>query len=98
MYMLDWKTIVAAASGIVAIAGAVTVISKVLKPYKDFKKQTRECEKRFQNDKKALEELKNDMRETLKAVCVLLEHAATGNSVEKCKNKRDELIEYVANK
>jgi hypothetical protein len=83
---------------LVTVGGAVAVISKMFGPYRQWKKQTMHCEARFKHDQESLERLEEVTRKTLSAVCVLLEHASTGNSVEKCKNERDELIRFLANK
>lgn len=87
-----------ACGAIVTIGGASTVIAKCFAPYKSFRKQTARCEERFRHDKESLDRLEEVSRKTLSAVCVLLEHAATGNSVEKCKTERDDLIRFLANK
>ena len=87
-----------ACGALVTIGGAATVISKLFMPYKAWKKQTLKCEERFRHDKESLDRLEEVSRRTLSAVCVLLEHAATGNSVEKCKNERDNLINFLATK
>ncbi len=97
--MIDIEWFLAACAAVITISGAATIIYRTFfKPYRDIKIQTRKCEDRFKRDKEALDEIRSDMREMMDAVCTLLHHAATGNSVDKCKKKHDELMTYLAKK
>lgn len=96
--MPEFKWILSVCAAVTTIGGACAVIYKTMKPYRDWKNQTLECNARFTRDKVALDELRRDTREIMDAVCTLLHHAATGNSVDKCKEKHDELMTYLAKK
>lgn len=99
MLMIDLERVLAICAGIITISGAASIIYRTfIKPYKDIKNQTRKCEERFKRDKDALDEIRSDMREMMDAVCTLLHHAATGNSVDKCREKHDKLVSYLAKK
>ncbi len=99
MTMIDIEWILAACAGIITVSGAASIVYRTFfKPYKDMKNQTRKCEDRFKHDKAALDELRRDTHEIMDAVCTLLHHAATGNSVDKCKEKHDQMVSYLAKK
>lgn len=94
-----WAWVVGIGGGITAIAAAVAVIRK---PWQDMRAQIAALEKKHEadqksNDKRLADDLAllNEMNGTIKhlnyGVFVLLDHAATGNSVERCKEARDKL-------
>lgn len=94
-----WAWVVGIGGGITAIAAAVAVIRK---PWKDMLNRVDALEKKHAADQAATDsklaadhELLNDIDSTIKhlnyGVFVLLDHAATGNSVERCKEARDKL-------
>ena len=94
-----WAWVVGIGGGITAIAAAVAVIRK---PWKDMISRIDALEKKHDTDQKANDtrlaadlELLNEMNGTIKhlnyGVFVLLDHAATGNSIDRCKEARDKL-------
>jgi len=105
-----YKWILGACGLVTAIAAASAVIYKlVIKPRKDLYARIEKLEKLHADDqKKNNERFRDDLEviqeqsETLKMMChgmlVLLDHAATGNSVEKCKQARDDMIAYLTEK
>lgn len=105
-----WKWILGGCGMITALAAACAVIYKLaIKPWKDLVARIEKLEKLHADDqKKNNERFRDDLQviqeqsETLKMMChgmlVLLDHAATGNSVDKCKKARDEMIEYLTEK
>lgn len=105
-----WRWILAGCGMITAVAAACAVVYKlVIKPWKDLVNRVAGLEKQHADDqKKNNDRFRDDLQviqdqsETLKMMChgmlVLLDHAATGNSVDKCKKARDEMIEYLTEK
>lgn len=94
-----WAWVVGIGGGITAIAAAVAVIRK---PWKDMIARIDALERKHDsdqksNDKRLAEDLTllNEVNDTIKylnyGVFVLLDHAATGNSIERCKEARDKL-------
>ena len=94
-----WAWVVGIGGGITAIAAAVAVIRK---PWKDMLNRVDALERKHATDQAATDtrlaadlELLNDMNSTIKhlnyGVFVLLDHAATGNSIDRCKEARDKL-------
>jgi len=105
-----YRWILGACGLVTAVAAASAVIYKlIIKPHKDLIVRIEKLEKLHADDqKKNNERFRDDLQviqdqsETLKMMChgmlVLLDHAATGNSVDKCKKARDEMIEYLTEK
>ena len=104
-----WQWIIGIGGGITAIAAAITVILKPWRKMQEhmqmlekelaiLKKQhaddQRSNDKRLANDL----ELLNDVRSTVNymhyGVLVLLDHAATGNSIDRCKEARDKMEKH----
>lgn len=94
-----WQWIIGVCGGITAIAAAVAAIRK---PWNALVSRISALERKHADDQDANEkrlaadlELLRDMNGTIKhlnyGVFVLLDHAATGNSVERCKEARDRL-------
>ncbi len=94
-----WQWIIGICGGITAIAAAVAVIRK---PWNAMIARIEALEKRHEEDQEANEkrlkadlDLLQDMNNTIKylnyGVFVLLDHAATGNSIDRCKEARDKL-------
>lgn len=97
-----WEWMIGICGGITAIAAAIAVIRK---PWKEMLNRIEALEKKHNDDQKATDtrlaadlELLQDMNGTIKhlnyGVFVLLDHAATGNSVERCKEARDILEKH----
>ena len=97
-----WAWVVGIGGGITAIAAAVAVIRK---PWKDMIARIAALEKKHDedqksNDKRLADDLKllNEVNDTVKymhyGMMVLLDHAATGNSVDRCKEARDKLEKH----
>lgn len=94
-----WQWVIGICGGVTAIAAAVAVIRK---PWAALMARIEALEKRHEEDQEANEkrlkadlDLLQDMNNTIKylnyGVFVLLDHAATGNSIDRCKEARDRL-------
>ena len=104
-----WQCIIGVGGGITAIAAAITVILKpwramkaelnaLKKELEDLKKQhaddQRSNDRRLAADLEVLDEVKSIVSYMHYGVMVLLDHAATGNSVDRCKEARDKLEKH----
>ena len=94
-----WKWVIGICGGVTAIAAAVAVVRK---PWTALISRIEALEKRHEEDQEANEkrlkadlDLLQDVNNTIKylnyGVFVLLDHAATGNSIDRCKEARDRL-------
>lgn len=101
--------IVAVCGGITGIAAAVAVIRKPWKRMQDeiqilrkevadlksqHEKDQHSNDERLANDLKLLNEVSDMVKYMHYGMMVLLDHAATGNSVERCKEARDRLEKH----
>lgn len=97
-----WQWVIGICGGITAIAAAWAAIRK---PWAALVARIEALERKHDADQEANEkrlaadlELLKDMNGTIKhlnyGVFVLLDHAATGNSVERCKEARDKLEKH----
>lgn len=97
-----WQWIIGICGGITAIAAAVAVIRK---PWNTLIARIDALEKKHDTDQESNEkrlqadlDLLHEMNATIKhlnyGVFVLLDHAATGNSVDRCRKARDELEKH----
>lgn len=97
-----WQWVIGICGGITAIAAAIAALKK---PWNALISRIEALEKKHDTDQESNEkrlaadlELLKEMNATVKhlnyGVFVLLDHAATGNSVERCKEARDKLEKH----
>lgn len=94
--IIQW---LACAVGAILLIGSVSaVITKWVQPYREMKRRIHELEIR----RESYEEVSKDICESThllcKALLILLDHEITGNSVDKLKDIRAEIREYLINK
>ena len=97
-----WQWIIGICGGITAIAAAVAAVRK---PWAALIARIEALEKRHEEDQESNEkrlkadlDLLHEMNSTIRylnyGVFVLLDHAATGNSVDRCREARDKLEKH----
>ena len=97
-----WQWVIGICGGITAIAAAVAVIRKpwnalidrIEKLEKKHDEDQEMNEKRLKADLDLLQEMNSTIKHLNYGVFVLLDHAATGNSVDRCRKARDELEKH----
>lgn len=97
-----WGWIIGICGGITAIAAAVAairkpwnaLISRIEALEKRHEEDQESNEKRLKADLDMLQEMNSTIRYLNYGVFVLLDHAATGNSVDRCKEARDKLEKH----
>lgn len=103
--MTTGQWILVICGGISTIGGAAAVIVKVFKPIFSHSKRLEEVERhdktdllRFSDiDKKFhLQELESQA--VIKALYAIMEHEISGNSIEKLKTAKSELVKYIIEK
>ena len=99
------QTILAFFGGITVIAGGMSAIFKLFNPVKELKEQVCEHEQKLANDferMNAIDKILCDVEEYDKVICksllVLLNHEITGNGIDKLKEQRDVLEQFLINK
>jgi ABC-type Fe3+-citrate transport system substrate-binding protein len=89
------KTILSVCAVIAASGGAMSVIVKFIKPYRELKKKVTEHDQYLNNNKKELDERKEADKVILQTQFAMLDHMITNNSIEKLKSTRKELEKYL---
>lgn len=105
-----WKWLLGLCAGIATISAAAAIIYRLIaKPWRDLVSRVKKLENthkadqnnndaRFQKDYKMLEQQGEMLKQLCHGVMALLDHAATGNSVDRCRSARDEFRDYIIDK
>lgn len=83
---------------ITALWGIWKIVKEVKKPSDDLKETVAKHDALLDNDNKRLKEIENSNRMILQCLLVIINHDITGNGIEKMKDARDELQEYLINR
>lgn len=106
------ETAVIKMSDLAYLLGFIISVWAVIKIWKEIKKPDIDTRNRvdkhaayLENDKKLIQQLQNDQKElemTNKMICkcllAMMDHEIDGNSVEKLKQTRDDLREFIVDK
>ena len=83
---------------ITALWGLWKIVKEAKKPSDDLKKKVDRHESLLDNDNKRLTEIETSDRMILQCLLVIINHEVTGNGIDKMKEARDKLQEYLVNK
>ena len=83
---------------VTAIWGIWKIVKEVKKPSEDLKETVAKHDTLLDTDNKRLKEIEDSNRMILQCLLVIINHDITGNGIEKMKDARDELQEYLINK
>ena len=90
---------------IVAIGGATAVVSRWLTPFRNLKTEVEELKTEVaaikgsqKGDHKELEKLEESNEKICRCVLAITDHELTGNSVERLREARDEMQNYLISK
>ena len=106
---INLQTLIAWLAFIGILGGAVMYIKKgaspFLAPFRRMERKMQDHDGYLKKDKekleehdKAIKEISADNKAICKALLLLMEHAVTGNSVDKLKKGKQELQEYLINR
>ena len=85
-------------SFLAAIWGAVKIVKEIRKPNVDLKAKVKKHDELLINDNERLKEVEDSNKMILQCLLVIINHDITGNCIDKMKEKRDELQEFLINK
>lgn len=77
---------------------AIEIFKEITKGDKELKNKVNEHEEKLKRDNERLEGIEESTKMILKGMSVLINHSLTGNGVDKMKETRDELQEFLINK
>ena len=78
--------------------GLWKIIKEVRKPNQDLKDVVAKHERLLANDDQRMKEFENSNRMILQCLLVIINHDITGNGIDRMKEARDELQDYLINK
>lgn len=83
---------------IAGIWGVWKIVKELRKPNEDIKAAVAKHDQLLGNDNKRLAAVEESNQMMLKSMLVIINHEITGNGIEKMKETRDELQEYLINR
>ena len=85
-------------SFIAALYGIGKIVKEIRKPNDDLKETVAKHDNLLDKDNKRLMEIEDSNQMVLKCLLVIINHDITGNGIEKMKQARDELQEFLIDK
>ena len=83
---------------VTSIWGIWKIVKEIKKPSDDLKKKVDNHDALLDKDNERLIEIEDSNRMILQCLLVIINHEITGNGIEKMKESRDELQEFLINK
>lgn len=83
---------------VAALWGIWLIVKEIKKPGSDLKKKVEEHDRLLNNDNNRLKDIEESNRMMLQSLLVIINHNITGNGIEKMKETRDQLQEFLINK
>ena len=78
--------------------GVWKIVKELRKPNEDLKAKVEEHDQCLANDNNRLKEVEASKKMILQCLLVIINHDITGNGIDRMKDARDELQEYLINK
>lgn len=83
---------------VTALWGLWKIVKELKKPNDDLKELVEKHEKRLNKDNDRLKEIEDSNKMMLQCLLVIINHDITGNGIDKMKEARDDLQEFLINK
>ena len=83
---------------VTALWGVYKIVKELKKPSMDIKKKVEEHDRLLTNDNNRLKDFEESNKMVLQSLLVIINHNITGNGIEKMKEIRDDLQEFLINK
>lgn len=81
-----------------ALWGVWKIVKELKKPNDDLKEIVAKHEELLNNDNERLKDIEDSNKMMLQCLLVIINHDITGNGIDKLKETRDELQEFLVNK
>ena len=81
-----------------AVWGVVKVVKELKKPGDDLKSTVEKHEEKLNSDNERLKTVEDSNKMILQCLLIIINHDITGNGIDKMKDVRDELQEFLINK
>ena len=83
---------------VTALYGIYKIVKEIKKPSEDLNAKVDNHDKLLNDDNERLKDVENSNKMILQCLLVIINHDITGNCIDKMKDCRDELQEYLINK
>lgn len=93
-----WVVAMLICTTIVLVGNVYKTIKEWRKPKEDLEKQIHNHQKAIEHHDKQLSEIEEGQRILQKGMLSLIDHSITGNSIERLKQSRDEMRNYLIEK
>lgn len=97
-FVVTYEALIWFCGFIITIGGATAVISRWLAPVKRLIQRVDKLETMVNSDHDRLKDVETGNEKICKCVFALVNHELTGNSVDKMREARDEMQEYLIKK
>ena len=94
-FTISSAQILALCAFITAIWGVYKIVKELKKPNDDLKSEVARHSQLLDTDNKRLNDIEESNRMVLQSLLVIINHEITGNGIEKMKDTRDKLQEYL---
>lgn len=94
-FTISSAQILALCAFITAIWGVYKIVKELKKPNDDLKSEVARHSQLLDTDNKRLNDIEESNRMVLQSLLVIINHEITGNGIEKMKDARDKLQEYL---
>lgn len=94
-FTISSTQILALCAFITAVWGVYKIVKELKKPNDDLKSEVARHSQLLDTDNKRLNDIEESNRMVLQSLLVIINHEITGNGIEKMKDARDKLQEYL---
>lgn len=94
-FTISSTQILALCAFITAIWGVYKIVKELKKPNEDLHEEVARHSQLLDTDNKRLNDIEESNRMVLQSLLVIINHEITGNGIEKMKDARDKLQEYL---
>lgn len=98
MFTVSSNQILAFCGLITSLWGVWKIVKEMKKPNEDMKATVDKHSRILDNDNNRLKEVESSNQLTLKCLSVIINHEITGNGIDKMKEVREELQNYLINR
>ena len=97
-FAISTNQILALCTLVTALWGVWKIVKEMKKPNDDLKKLVEKHDERLKHDNERLREIESSNKRILQCLLVIINHDITGNGLDKMKEARDDLQEFLINK
>ena len=94
-FTISSAQILALCAFITAIWGVYKIVKELKKPNEDLHEEVERHSRLLDSDNKRLDEIEQSNKMILQTLLVIINHDITGNGIDKMKDTRDKLQEYL---